>query len=499
MKNTKKLIALLLATAMVGVLPAHGAMAKEFADVPTTAWYASTIRYVSENGLFDGTSATTFTPEATMTVGMFLTVLARVSGADMTVTQGQAWYDPAVKWAEENHITDGANGTTDTPTAEINRQTAAVLMRAYFAYKDVNLKVSLNAAAAFTDEASIADWAVKSVNELRFAAVLKGTNGAFNPTGTLTRAEAAAMLMRMDMISKGKDPDEKPPVEIRDDNAAEWFKTKATNFDIEIQNEDFKFEDVFAPEVLAKFDGTLNSWNRDELTGKNYIYVNKITDNDVVMKREDGVFAPQSHGTTEVRWGCNFNGKAYYTTATITIVGLTGLEEAEQGRIKNRAWAQQVVADLCKPGMTDAQKVAAIGNFMCDYMSYGTDGKADWWVTGAETVPGIPMSKPLAGCQGYAARFTAFCYEAGIQCHIIGGSNHVWNYVKCDGVWYNVDISGWDMFHTEPMTETNWSNNGSNPEGVYYMMEMDPTGVFTKESVPLYYVDGYPEFESWYE
>ena len=86
-----------------------------FTDV-TGHWALGAIEYVSVKGLFDGTSATTFTPDGAMTRAMLVTVLHRMeispaAGASQfsDVPDGQ-WYAQAVAWAAENKIVDGYGG-----------------------------------------------------------------------------------------------------------------------------------------------------------------------------------------------------------------------------------------------------------------------------------------------------------------------------------------------------------------------------------------------------
>lgn len=63
-------------------LPASAAAASvsPFGDVQSTDWYYDEVQYVYENGLMSGTSATTFSPDATTTRGMIVTILHRLEG-----------------------------------------------------------------------------------------------------------------------------------------------------------------------------------------------------------------------------------------------------------------------------------------------------------------------------------------------------------------------------------------------------------------------------------
>ena len=63
-----------------------------FTDVPESHWAHDAIEYVVDEGLFAGTSATTFNPEGTMTRAMLWVVLARMDDVNTNASSGEAWY-----------------------------------------------------------------------------------------------------------------------------------------------------------------------------------------------------------------------------------------------------------------------------------------------------------------------------------------------------------------------------------------------------------------------
>jgi hypothetical protein len=82
----KRIISLLLVIIMIAALVPSQAIAAEktnaaspFADVSINDWYYEAVQYVYENKIFNGTSDTKFTPDGTMTRGMFVTVLGRMA------------------------------------------------------------------------------------------------------------------------------------------------------------------------------------------------------------------------------------------------------------------------------------------------------------------------------------------------------------------------------------------------------------------------------------
>ena len=64
------------------------ASVSNFSDVNSGSWFYENVKFVTENGMYNGTSTTTFSPGQTMTRGMFVTVLGRYGGAPSTLPTG---------------------------------------------------------------------------------------------------------------------------------------------------------------------------------------------------------------------------------------------------------------------------------------------------------------------------------------------------------------------------------------------------------------------------
>lgn len=85
-----------------------------FDDVMADDWYADSVAFVTARGLFSGTDEAVFSPDAPMTRGMLMTVLARLDGAD--TAGGSPWYKPGMDWAVTRGISDGS--TREPPLPE---------------------------------------------------------------------------------------------------------------------------------------------------------------------------------------------------------------------------------------------------------------------------------------------------------------------------------------------------------------------------------------------
>ena len=109
-----------------------------FTDVPQGHWAGDAVQYVYENNLMGGTDSTTFSPNATTTRGMIVTVLYRLTGEPASGTASQftdvaagAWYAKAVAWAASRDIVNGTSATTFSPNSPITREQLAVIFYRY--------------------------------------------------------------------------------------------------------------------------------------------------------------------------------------------------------------------------------------------------------------------------------------------------------------------------------------------------------------------------------
>ena len=172
---------------------------KGFNDVKPGDYFYDAVNWAVEKGITTGTSATTFSPNASCTRAQIVTFLWRASGSPepktasnpVTDVAANAYYCKAVLWAVENGITTGTSATTFSPDAPCTRaQGVTFLWRA-------NGSKTASAAASFTDVASDAYYA-PAVAWAAEQNVTGGVgNGLFSPDTTCTRAQIVSMLYRL--------------------------------------------------------------------------------------------------------------------------------------------------------------------------------------------------------------------------------------------------------------------------------------------------------------
>ena len=155
-----------------------------FVDVKTGDWFYDYVAYVYSNGLMDGTSATTFEPNANMTRAMVWAILARIDGETVT---GANWVETAREWAMANGVSDGENAD-----GYVTREQLATMLWRYAGEPASSYSLS-----AFTDADSVSGYAATAMAWAVEHGIISGvTDTTLVPQGTATRAQCAAMLMR---------------------------------------------------------------------------------------------------------------------------------------------------------------------------------------------------------------------------------------------------------------------------------------------------------------
>lgn len=163
---------------------------KTFADVADTFWGADAVAFASSRELFNGTSATDFSPNAPMNRAMIVTVLARLDGVDTTA--GSTWYEAGVQWAVSSGISDGSGLDQN-----LTREQLATMLYRYAQYKGYDVSVGENTnILSYSDVSSVSEYAMEAMQWACGAGIIGGKDGLLDPAGNATRAEVATMLMR---------------------------------------------------------------------------------------------------------------------------------------------------------------------------------------------------------------------------------------------------------------------------------------------------------------
>lgn len=175
------------------------AAAVSFRDVNQSDYYYDAVQWAVEKGITEGTSATTFSPDASCTRAQMVTFLYRAAGSPApksTVNpfkdvSSSDYYYNAVLWAIENGITTGVSADRFAPGATVSRaQTVTFLYRANGS--PAASGASFSDVAADEYYANAVAWAVRS-------GITTGTgNGKFSPNADCTRGQIVTLLYRAD-------------------------------------------------------------------------------------------------------------------------------------------------------------------------------------------------------------------------------------------------------------------------------------------------------------
>lgn len=168
-----------------------------FTDVPASAWYASSVADVQQYGIIQGVGNGRFSPDSTLSLAQAITMAARTyaytNGLTITDNGAGNWYEPYLRFAAEHGICARGEFGTDY-SAPCSRLVMAQLFCRVFPQNTAN---QLNDVTVLPDVANTP--ANQNVFFLYRQGVLVGNDkkGTFTPDDSITRAQTAAILVRV--------------------------------------------------------------------------------------------------------------------------------------------------------------------------------------------------------------------------------------------------------------------------------------------------------------
>ena len=173
-----------------------------FTDVSRTSWFYADAAFVYEKGLFSGTDSSTFSPDASMTRAMLVTVLYRLEGqpavtgsSSFADVKSGVYYERAVIWAAANGIVTGTGSASFSPDAKVTREQLAAILYRYGKYRklDTSANAKLN---GFSDADNVSGYASAALGWAVAEGLVNGASGRLMPKGNATRAQVAAIFHR---------------------------------------------------------------------------------------------------------------------------------------------------------------------------------------------------------------------------------------------------------------------------------------------------------------
>lgn len=333
MKKTISALVFILILALP--MTVRAASADKFTDVKPGAWYYEAVDYAVSEGLFKGTSNTTFTPDGTMTRGMFVTVLAnRTENFDAgqytttgfsDVRHGQ-WYAPAVEWAYQNKLVGGLSASTFGPNAPATREQLAVILYNYAKGCGLDMSSQKGALGAFTDNGHISSYARTAMEWAVSHRVLNGSDGKLDPKGTATRAQVAQIFYNCRGLLANS--------------------TLATPNKVWVVDVPGHYETISRWELQEVTVGEIGHWEDVWYTE----WVFRCNQCGYIEDTEEGIekhIADSISWSPETGWsGCGgytmVSGDPIYTGEKYWVVDVPGHKELKMVEIKEEVWVEEV-------------------------------------------------------------------------------------------------------------------------------------------------------------
>ncbi|HIU44122.1 MAG TPA: S-layer homology domain-containing protein [Candidatus Ventrousia excrementavium] len=374
-----------------------------FSDVNVDDYYADAVQWAVENGVTTGTSATAFSPDATVTRAEAVTFLWRAAGspepaaassAFSDVADPGAYYYKAVLWAAEQGITNGVGG-------------GRFDLNATLAYDQI-LAMLCRAAGG---DASGSDWSSAAVSWAASNGLTDGLD--FAAQDNCPRSDVVYCLW-MQLADHGETSAESPqnvPAGLSDLDGARaaiinGFLERQTQIDVSAYN----------LESSAALELALEIADKD---GENPYRISLLS-------------CYQSAGEPAGSLG------VYY---------LWDVSSSEPGSSEEvQAMAEDIAAEVVTSGMSDYEAAKALHDYLvlnCAYDMHYYSGNIP-----AESYTAYgALANGTAVCAGYAKAYQALLEAVGIPCEYVtgygNGGSHAWNLVQIDGEWYHVDAT-WD-------------------------------------------------------
>lgn len=174
-----------------------------FRDADPAAWYHDGVHYVLENKLMGGEGDGSFAPDKPVTRAMIAQILWNMEGrpayagtSGFSDVAADAWYAPAVRWADAESVVDGIGEDRFGPDEALTREQLITILYRYANYKDVNVDAA-SELSRYTDADAISPWARSAMQWADASGLITGrTAAAIQPGDPVTRAEIATTVMR---------------------------------------------------------------------------------------------------------------------------------------------------------------------------------------------------------------------------------------------------------------------------------------------------------------
>lgn len=194
----QKILSLLLLCCLSFSLavPASAASSLPFSDVPSNIWYYTYVKDLYDSKVINGTTATTFSPQGTVTFGQALKLILLAAGYEEQAPTTTHWASGYYRLAsQKGFLPSNLNLTLDQPITRL--QIASIAVRTL----GLTRTSSKSPFSDTTDQSALIlyDYGV-------FTGVETETGLLFKPNDNITRAEVSAVIWRIDQLEEENTP-----------------------------------------------------------------------------------------------------------------------------------------------------------------------------------------------------------------------------------------------------------------------------------------------------
>lgn len=181
--------------------PANDFVNKNFKDISDSEWYYDYIAKAYSSGLMNGVDDAYFKPDSNITIAQSVTLAARIysiynnDGEKFKKNADDAWYSPYVDYARKKKIISSRYADSSVMNYSATRAEFAEILNG--ALPDKELVQINNIKNGDIKDVSSSDSTGKAIYRLYRAGVITGSNGNFNPSTRINRAQVAAIVARM--------------------------------------------------------------------------------------------------------------------------------------------------------------------------------------------------------------------------------------------------------------------------------------------------------------
>lgn len=414
----KKALSLFSALCMTLSLPASGANAADFRDVPSDAYYYDAVEWALnfEPQITQGTSEESFSPDSTCKRCEVVTFLWRAFGAEritgennFTDVAATDYFYDAVLWAAENGIAAGTDETHFSPDAPCTREQVAAFLWRACGKPGTQMQVS-----PFAD---VLDKEAYSFTPILWASengITKGASeNAFSPNALCTRAQIVTFLYRA--LAKPLTPVESADnftfePKVASQYLAEIFGEQKVEAWFNLVDAVMAGEDTFACPNQETYD-----WVMGQFPNKCFPVLTELID-----------YAYNQEHSVD-------NGVASFTYRV-------SREEAAAKISEFSEFVEDILNEAMKPDYSDFEKALSLflyfrENYTYDYAAAEDVENGEGFYTNSYRL----LTGKTGVCHEISNAYSYLLMQAGVDAATVMGGNHEWSYIRLNGKNYHID------------------------------------------------------------